>query len=557
MLDASLIESYLRQLAPEQLPAILAGFFPQGATTSEQIAAIESALRGPMGASVRSAMGKWIVEQLVPVPSLVPPTYEHWRAPVRDAMLFVVSHLSTPRLAPKLLEQLQLPPRTRPETRLLRLISEVPGLQKLGQVIARNRKLRPALRAELSRLENGIHDVEAKDMVAIIQRQLGAQISRFQVVIRPKLLSEASVSAVVPFTWRNPETRRRERGVFKVRKPHVPAYFAEDMEMLQRLAQFFGTRDHTYGLPPHLIADTFRKVRRLLQHEVNFAREQKTLREAWELYQSVPGVRVPRLIAPLCTPGITAITQEQGIKITDAAARSPAYARGRIADQLIDAIIAVPLFSAAEQSLFHGDPHAGNLLYNRRTGELIMIDWALREHLSRQQRRHLAILFATVALRDPVGATREVAALAQPTVRRHSPQEALLRRHVSEFLDELPLVHVPSAVDAMQLLERVAVKGVRFPGPLIILSKVLFTLDGILHDIGGSSAPMGLVFARHVVRRSLTRRRLFDSLLTTRDWLDLQCSALLYGSRLGVRCQQALLERVLPHSSRDVVAASA
>ncbi|MEN6336906.1 MAG: ATP-binding protein, partial [Phycisphaerales bacterium] len=36
------------------------------------------------------------------------------------------------------------------------------------------------------------------------------------------------VSAVVRFTWRNPRTAQRERGIFKVLKPHIPGCFAED-----------------------------------------------------------------------------------------------------------------------------------------------------------------------------------------------------------------------------------------------------------------------------------------------------------------------------------------
>ena len=38
-----------------------------------------------------------------------------WREPVRDAMTFVVAHLSPARLAPKLLEQLELPDTTSAE----------------------------------------------------------------------------------------------------------------------------------------------------------------------------------------------------------------------------------------------------------------------------------------------------------------------------------------------------------------------------------------------------------------------------------------------------------
>ncbi len=546
MLATSAMEAGFGRLAPEDLRRTLLDFLPKEATTAERVHAIEEALQSPLGRSMRDTMARWIVEQIVPVERLVPEAYLKWRPPVRDSMMFVVSRLSPGRLAPKLLEQLELPEKTSAETRLLRLIAKVPGLQKLGQVIGRNQHLRPALRKALTRLENGIRDVKPDDMRAIIEGDLGPKLKTYDVKIASTILSEASVSAVVRFTWRAPSQKRRQRGVFKVLKPHIPEYFAEDMDYLHGLAQYFGDRHRTYGFPADLIPDTFRKVRRLLQHEVNFTREQKTLVEAGTLYKNMRGVRVPQLIQPLSTPRITALSEEFGAKVTTATARLPVERRRRVAERLIEALVAVPLLSAQENAIFHGDPHAGNLLYNGRTDELTIIDWALRERLSHDQRRHLALLFLLVSLCDPVGAGREVSALSQSPIKPRSPRQRRIRATVTEFLDELPVKHLPSPVDAMQLLERIALQDVKFPGALIMLSKVLFTLDGILHDIGGGESGMGLTIARNVAKHWISDRRAFRSPLKTSDWLTLQISALLLGSRLWLRGEQAILDRLLP-----------
>src|ERR1035441_8394633 len=111
----SVIESGLRQLAPERLRAALANFLPQGATAADQTSAIEAGLRSPAGQAMRDTMARWIVDEIVPVDRLVPKAYENWRPPVRDAMMFVVARLSPARLAPKLLEQLELPLNTSAE----------------------------------------------------------------------------------------------------------------------------------------------------------------------------------------------------------------------------------------------------------------------------------------------------------------------------------------------------------------------------------------------------------------------------------------------------------
>ena len=557
-IGSTVTEGGVRQFAPEQLRAALASFLPKGATAAERITAIEAGLQSPAGQAMRDTMARWIVDEIVPVDRLVPKAYEKWRPPVRDAMMFVVARLSPTRLAPKLLEQLELPLKTSAEVRLLRLIAKVPGLQKLGQVIARNQHLRPALRNALARLENGIRDVRPEDILAIIRQELGPRLEKYDVHIAPAILSEASVSAVVRFTWLDPGGGKRERGVFKVLKPHIPEYFAEDMDYLQGLAQYFADRHRNYGFPANLLPDTFKKVRRLLRHEVNFVREQKTLLEAWSLYRSMKGVRVPRLIQPLCTCRITALTEERGIKVTNAAARLPASRRKKVAEQLIEALVAVPLLSSEENAIFHGDPHAGNLLYDNRTGELTIIDWALRERLSRDQRRHLALLFLMVTLRDPVGTCNEVLALSQQHIRSASPRGRMVSEFVTHFLDELPVARLSSGVDAMLLLERLAMKGVKFPGPLIMLSKVMFTLDGILGDVGGSSNGMGfgVTIARHVAQHWISNRKEFRSPLKTGDWITLQCSALLYTGRLWLQCEQAILDRVLPAASTAPLASA-
>jgi ubiquinone biosynthesis protein len=531
-------------------------FLPEGATTTEKITALEAGLRSPLGQSLREAMARWIVDEIVPVESLVPESYIKWRPPVRDAMVFVVTHLSPARLAPKLLEQIELPRNTSAEVRLLRLIAKVPGLQKLGQVIARNQHLRPALRNALAKLENGIRDVRPEDIQAIVKKELGRAIEKYSVEISSNILSEASVSAVMRFTWRNPETGQRERGVFKVLKPHIPEYFAEDMDYLHGLAQYFGDHHHTYGFPAHLIPDTFQKVRRLLRHEVNFHREQKTLLEARPLYEGFAHVRVPLLIRPLCRPNITALTEERGIKVTNAAARLPVADRRRLAEQLVEALVAVPLFSAVEDAVFHGDPHAGNLLYDIRSGQLTIVDWALRERLGREQRRHLALLFLMVSLRDPVGVANEVMGLSQHPVRMNSPRGRKLRAVVDQFLREMPAAQLPSGADAMRLLERVAIQGTKYPASLIMLSKVMFTLEGILGDIVGSDTGMGVTLARHVAQHWLANRSAYRSPLRTRDWLSLQCSALLFTGRLWVRWEQAVLDRFLNANSAATAATS-
>jgi hypothetical protein len=85
---------------------------------------------------------------------------------------------------------------------------------------------------------------------------------------------------------------------------------------------------------------------------------------------------------------------------------------------------------------------------------------------------------------------------------------------------------------------------VKFPSSLIMLSKEMFTLEGILGDIVGADTGMGFTLARHVAQHWIANRSAFRSPLITRDWFALQCSSLLYTSRLWLQWERALLNRL-------------
>jgi ubiquinone biosynthesis protein len=513
-----------------QLWQALEAFLSSYKTTAERISAVEAALKSEAGKSWRDELARWTVH-MVPVELLVPEAYRQWRPLVRDSMLFVVTRLSAARLAPKVVEQAELPPETPPEERLLRFIAKVPGLQKIGQVLARNRNMDCRVRRALAKLENGISDVSLDEIRAIIFQELGPQIKTYAVKVDSTILSEASVSAVVGFTWRNPETRRRERGVFKVLKPYIPSCYAEDMKIIQQLAANLARKHRAGGVRMAGVAETLTEIRLLLEREVDFRREQTTLLNALGVYRSAPGVRVPRLIQPLSTDTITALTEESGVKVTAAFGRA-AKQRRRVAERLAEALVAVPALAWDKNSIFHADPHAGNLLYDPQRGELVILDWALTEHLTRQQRRGVLMLILMLMLRDEDGVVAAIERLRQHGAGGNREQTRIIRESAARLLDELPLFQLPGAMHAMRLLDEIALEGIRFPAALLMFRKASFTLEGVLEDIAGSGVHIDSVTARYAADHWVSTSATLLSLLSLRDWMALEWSALTFTSRL-------------------------
>jgi ubiquinone biosynthesis protein len=524
---------YRLKIANGQLWQALDPFLRSYTTTAERISAIEAVLSGEGGKVWRDELAKWTV-QMVPVELLVPEVYAQWRPLVRDSMMFVVSHLSPSRLAPKIVEQMEVAADTPPEVRLLRFIARVPGLQKIGQVLARNRNLDPKVGRVLADLENGISGVSFSEIRAIILQEVGWQLQTFAVEIDSAILSEASVSAVIGFAWRNPESGRRERGVFKVLKPHIPGCYAEDMKILQQLAEFLARKYRAEGAHLAGVAETLTEIRLLLEREVDFPGEQATLLNALRPYRSIPGVRVPRLIQSLSTATVTALTRERGVKVTEAAA-CPRKLRGRVAERLAETLMAVPALSREEDTIFHADPHAGNLLYDQRRGELVILDWALTGHLTLQQRRCVFMLVLMTMLRDADGMTRAIERLRLRGPADDRQQASVIRDLVTRRLGMLPLSRLPGPMDAMRVLDEVALNGISFPAGLLMFRKAWFTLDGVLKDTSRSSVRMDSVIARYAFVHWPNTSSALYSMLSPSDWVALDWSTLTLTSRLSVQ----------------------
>ncbi|GJM06050.1 MAG: hypothetical protein DHS20C09_20460 [marine bacterium B5-7] len=441
-------------------------------------------------------LGK-LSSELLPIEQLVPECYADWRSIVGEAVRFIGIRLRSQRLIPKLVEQLLLPEDTAIEQRLIRFISNMPSLQKLGQVIARNRNLEPAFRAALTKLENEIRDIEPDKIKVIIEQQLGSLLKKHKVKIENRIYAEASVSALLRFSWLNPQTNIKEQGVFKVLKPQLKKFFKEEMGLLQELADFLDTKKEQHALNKVNLRAMFEDIGKLLEQEFDSEREIHNLKDAYNRYTNSKGVKIPQLFATLSAPGVIAMSFEPGKKITDISASNTAQRRV-LSTHMVEAMIARPLFDDAERAVFHADPHAGNLFVNEKTQELLIFDWALTEHLSREERRKIILLMSGVLLRDAHLITQAICELSEHNIKQDPVIHEALRAAIKPFINTLPFYKLPATKDVLSLLDNLMLSGINFSTPLLMFRKVLLTLDGVLHDLA-DAVSIETVLSKYVI----------------------------------------------------------
>lgn len=411
----------------------------------------------------------------IDVSPLVPEQYAAYRPLVADALRFFVSRLDTARLAAIIEEQQLLPDTASLSHRLAVFLQRCPTLHKLGQVVARDRRLRPELRCRLQALES-MPPVQPISVVSrLIRRELDGILSS-ELRLGAEALAEASVAVVIPFSAVLPSSPEPVSGVFKVLKPDVEEYLAEELDIWSELAAFIDERCEHYGLPALHYAQTLETVRDLLANEIRLDQEQRHLVSAAQIYSSKDAVRIPKLL-PFCTPRLTAMEYIQGRKVTQVRGLAP-NVRNRLAATIIDALIAQPVLTPSETGLFHADPHAGNLLMTEDRS-LAILDWSLVGRLSAAQRTQVVQIMLGALSLDAQRITRAITALGQSR-----PDETALRDVVAKALEQIYRGRFPGFAWMLELLDRAMLLAkMRFGRDLLLFRKSVLTLQGVIADI--------------------------------------------------------------------------
>jgi ubiquinone biosynthesis protein len=419
-------------------------------------------------------MSNWkLLCRSIDVGPLVPDAFVGYRGPIADALTFFLERLSPPRQSEILADQLMLPADAPVQVRLVAIARRSPILHKIGQLLARDRRLPADLRQLLQGLESAEPTIGAAEARVLIQKELG-DLDRLGISIDEEPLAEASMAVVIPFARH--ESGRTERGVLKLLKPNIEQRLDEELAILDQVGEFLDSQCQRYGIPEIDYADLFAQVRQLLDNEVDLTSERSHMESARDVYADWPKVIVPKLF-PFFTSRLIAMERVEGHKVTDLSSRSPVDRR-RIASRMIDSLIACPVWSEREHAIFHADPHAGNLLVtdDRR---LVILDWGLAGTLSKQNRIAVTQILIGALTLDQRAIIAAISDLAEGRL-----NDRELTAVVSDAVRRVRRGTFPSLAWLTSLLDDAVTRaGVSFAGDLLLFRKSLLILDGVVHDV--------------------------------------------------------------------------
>jgi len=425
--------------------------------------------------------------QIVGLNSMLPDCYERFQPIVTEGMIFFLMQLPPDRLIPKIIDQLMMPQDTLPGQRINTLIKDMPTLQKLGQMICRTPGLAPQFKHALIELEDNIHTISYNQLLPIIKEEINTIDPQYTFTFENHVLAEASVCAVLAgYMQVSKQKQSQQKIVFKLVKPHVRKNLPSELEIQDRLAHFLDQNRNKWGLGDFKFKDTLNQVQWLLKNEINLSTEQANLSKAIRYYKKNKNLIIPECL-PCSTPNMTIMTRVEGRKITDVIDLTAEQKR-LLAKQIADLCILRPLQDIGGITIFHGDPHAGNIAYDftESSPNIIFYDWGMMGMLSRLERFSFALMAIGVMTRSSSAVLLAADMVSNGRMLKTPGLYGRLNHGVKNILNKQKkqTKEILSTIEA--LFAEFSMQGSIFPTNLLMFQKAQITLKGVLADIDSS-----------------------------------------------------------------------
>ncbi len=279
---------------------------------------------------------------------------------------------------------------TKNANRALRaFVSLGPVYIKLGQWLSSRADILPQpYMIELAKLQDNVPAAPFKDVKSILEKELGVIDDIFE-SIDAEAISGASLGQVYRARLAGKEV------VIKIRRPGIKKVVDLDIAVLSRvLPRALTFVDPNLRFSAKAILSQFIES---IQEEMDYVKEAANLQTIKKNMQEYKNVRIPQMYETYSTESVLVMEYMPGIKITDVEALDK---RGIDRKSLIVDIHRVFFTMLLRHSLFHADPHPGNISVDTQ-GRIILYDFGMVGRLDQTTRIRLIRLYLALVDRNP------------------------------------------------------------------------------------------------------------------------------------------------------------
>jgi len=357
--------------------------------------------------------------------------------------------------------------------RLRRALERAGGVYvKLGQIAATRVDLLPAdICRELGALQNRVGAESSEAMREVLEEEYGRPVDEVFASFDWEPIAAASIGQTYAARLHSGESV-----VVKVQRPGVDLVIERDLAALALLADL-AQRRTSLGQSVRS-GEVLGQFADSLRAELDFRREVEAMAEMSALLGATSGVRVPLVHRELCTRRVLVQERFAGATLADTGRLDEVTAvdRPKLAEQLLR----TTLDQVLRNGFFHADPHPGNV-FVFDDGSLGLIDFGAVGRLDPIQQTAVLEMLAAFVQRDTGLLCDAIERVAD--VDETAPRERLeraLARLVAANVRATGSVEPTIFQDLVRLLGEF---GLRLPGDLVLLSRVLVTVDGTLRQL--------------------------------------------------------------------------
>ncbi len=272
--------------------------------------------------------------------------------------------------------------------RLKEAILELKGLfTKVGQLLSVMSTILPdAYATVLESLQDKAPASDFAETEKTIVAELGEKLEEIFATFDATPIASASIGQVY-----KAQLKSGEWVAVKVQHSDIEELAQLDLTIIETLIKRFSFFFKIKG-----IENVYKQVRLMVEEELNYALEAKSMMRIGEQLEDFQRVVVPRLFPEYSSSKMIVCAFHEGVKITNVQQLEAWNLDGKeIADRLITVFCKLIL----DDGFYHADPHPGNVLINE-AGEIILLDFGATAELNEAMRQEIPVLIQNIIRKD-------------------------------------------------------------------------------------------------------------------------------------------------------------
>ena len=358
-----------------------------------------------------------------------------------------------------------------------------PTFVKLGQLLSTRGDILPQPYLDaLERLQDQVEPFPYEEVERIVSSELGARISKLFLDFATEPSAAASLAQVHRATMRDGRTV-----VVKVQRPGVREVIVEDLEALERVAEFIDA--HTEVGKRYEFTNMLADLRNSLLHELDFQREAANLRRIGSNLREFEQIVLPEPIEDYSTARVLTMEYIPGRKITDI---SPLRLMELDTRGLAEEIFRAYLKQMLVDGFFHADPHPGNVFITD-DDRIALLDLGMVAHIGTNFRQNQLRLLLAISEGRGDEASDVAMKMGEPKANfdereyRHRVAN-LVAQHSDSLLLE---IHAGKMVIEIQ---RIAADcWFRLPMEFTMIAKTMMNLDRVVYVLDPTFDPNAII----------------------------------------------------------------